>query len=64
MKKIIRFIEVHSLTFFNLINLLLIPILLMLDYDSDMIIINLLFVFSFWHYIKKLIYHKLLVVKS
>ena len=41
MKKIIRFIEVHSLTFFNLLNLLLIPILLMLDYDSDMIIINI-----------------------
>lgn len=62
MEKIIRFIEVHSLTFFNLLNLLLIPVLLTLDYNSNMISINLLFIFSFWYYIKKLIYYKLLVV--
>lgn len=63
MKKIIRFIEIHSLTFFNLVNLLLIPILLMLNYESEMVIINLLLIFSFWHYIKKLLYYKLMVIR-
>lgn len=64
MKKIISFIELHSLTFFSLSNILLIPIIMLFDKNDDMFIVNLLFLLSFWYYIKMFFYHRIIEIRS